>query len=240
MKTRQEIKARGREALREQRGTAICLFLAVMGVSIISSIIDQTVFLVTGAMGLLYWIVFIVGMLVIYVAMINMYGGYLKIYNGEKASAGDVFTEIPVNFLRKLGGYMWMMLFVFLWSMLFVIPGIIKSFAYWCTPFILASCPKVEARQALKLSMRMTDGYKMDIFIFSLSFIGWWILSFFTCFILAFVFVGPYYSTSAAGLYAELRDKAIADGKITPEELGMEPKPSTDYFAIESEDNSQF
>jgi uncharacterized membrane protein len=104
---------------------------------------------------------------------------------------------------------------------LFIIPGIVKSYAYMMMPYILADCPTVTAREALRLSRRMTKGHKGKLFVLTLSFIGWGILTVLTFGILYIVYVGPYMHTTFAGFYIELRDKAFADGVITPAELGM-------------------
>lgn len=143
----------------------------------------------------------------------------LHIYKGESGDIGDMFANGFSNYGRNLGGMLWMELFVFLWSLLFVIPGIIKALAYSMTPFILADCPNVRATDAIKLSMRMTHGHKGGIFVMCLSFIGWWILSGLTFGILQILFVGPYTSTSFAGLYVDLKARALNNGIIRPEEL---------------------
>lgn len=143
----------------------------------------------------------------------------LRIYKGENGDIGDMFTNGFSNYGRNLGGMLWMELFVFLWSLLFMIPGIIKALAYSMTPFILADCPNVRATDAIKLSMRMTRGHKGGIFVMCLSFIGWWILSGLTFGILQLLFVGPYTCTSFAGLYVDLKARALTSGIIRSEEL---------------------
>ena len=70
--------------------------------------------------------------------------------------------------------------------------------------------------------MRITQGYRKEIFIFMLSWIGWMLLSVLTLGILWVVYVGPYWFAADAGLFLEMRDKALADGRITHEELGIE------------------
>jgi len=132
-----------------------------------------------------------------------------------------------------------MMLWTFLWTLLCIIPGIIKGLSYFFTHNILADCPNVTARQALKISMKITHGFKMDIFVFILSWIGWYILSIFTCGILAIVYVTPYHMTADAGFYLELRDRALKEGIITEEELGMMVFVRTPDGAVETTDAPQ-
>lgn len=231
MKSRQELKAEAKIAMAEQRGTAILLCLVLVVAVIVSSILDQIVLFATGGMGVLYWLVFWAGLLIIYVMGVNLLGEYIKIFKREKADVGALFTELRVNFLRKLGGSLWMMLFYFLWSLLFIIPGVVKMMSYYFTQNILADCPEVKATDAIKISMKITQGHKMDVFVFILSFIGWFILSALTCGILYVVYVGPYFYSADAGFYLELKNKALANGTITYEELGMVRPDSTEAYS---------
>ena len=212
MKTRQEIKALAKDAMKQQRGTSIVTILLVY-VIMFAGMIFQVIPVIGGllVMATLFFIDFPL--------LVHAEGIFIKIWNRQKTSANELFSNFNVNYLRKVGGMAWMMLWIYLWMFLLVIPGIVKAYAYSMTAFILAECPNVTARDALKLSMRMTNGHKMKLFVLTLSFIGWFILSAFTLYILAIVFVIPYYYTAYAGYYVELRDKALAEGIISQEEL---------------------
>ena len=137
----------------------------------------------------------------------------------EELSVTTPFTEAFKNYPRKLGGSLWMGLFVFLWALLFVIPGIIKGISYSMTQYILADCPNVKARDALKLSMRMMNGHKWEYFVMGLSFLGWILLSALTLGILSVFYVDPYMRSSFAEYYLELRDEALRTGAITQGQL---------------------
>ena len=143
----------------------------------------------------------------------------LKIYRGETGDIGDMFSVGFSNYWRNIGGMLWMELFVLLWSLLFIIPGIVKALAYSMTPYILAENENLPATEAIKVSMRMTSGYKGEIFVMGLSFIGWLILTGLTFGLLGLLYTGPYMSTSFAGLYDELKKNAIANGTVTAQEL---------------------
>jgi len=227
MKSRQEIKAIAREAMGEQRGTAILLGLMVILVGGASGVLDMLVMEAFGT-GLMYWVVYWAGMAVIYVMSVNMIGEYIKIYNRERADVGAMFSGLAVNFFRKLGGTLWMSLFIYLWSLLLIIPGIVKACHYYFTQNILADCPNVLATDAIKISMRITQGRRWEVFVFVLSFLGWAILSIFTLGILWVVYVGPYFYTADAGFYIEMRDAALAEGRITRQDLGWPPEPPQD------------
>ena len=123
------------------------------------------------------------------------------------------YVDGAKRYLRKLGGVLLEHLFIFLWSLLFVIPGIIKSLAYSFNRYILSDCPNLTAREALNLSKKMTSGIKGELFVFELSFIGWWILTAFTCGILC-VYTIPYYTMAKATLYESIKNSCIASGKL--------------------------
>jgi uncharacterized membrane protein len=143
----------------------------------------------------------------------------IRMYKGEEPDIGSIFNKAFDDYWRNVGGVLWMELFIALWSLLFVIPGIIKGLSYFMTPYILADSKNVRATDALKLSMRMTQGYKGEIFVMCLSFFGWALLSGITCGLLQFLYTGPYMGLSFAGLYHELRQNAIQRGVVTEAEL---------------------
>lgn len=143
----------------------------------------------------------------------------LRIYRGETGDVGEMFSAGFNDYGKSLGGILWMELFIWLWSMLFVIPGIVKACAYFMTPYLLADTRNVSATEALTLSMRMTYGHKGKVFGMALSFIGWAILSAITFGILQLLYTGPYMNTSFAGLYEELKQNALETGIVTAEEL---------------------
>jgi len=239
MRTRTEIKEHAKLVFAAQRGNSIlALFLvslitggSAMFFSIYSIYNSFNILLGEGPpsvavipISFLVWLISIAVSLLILVLTVNVGGTFIKVYYCQLISVAEPFSELKNNFIRKLGGMMWMYLWVYLWTLLFIIPGIIKSFAYSMTPYILASSPNVTATDALKLSMRMTDGHKGKIFVMGLSFIGWNILNAFTFGILGIFFVNPYETTAFAGLFVELRGLAVANGVIHPAELdGVDP-----------------
>ncbi|MDD2980971.1 MAG: DUF975 family protein [Hespellia sp.] len=120
-------------------------------------------------------------------------------------------NEVLTMFLKSL--------FTALWTLLLVIPGIVKSYSYSMMPYILAENPSLDQSRVFEISKQMTNGQKMDMFILDLSFIGWGILSVFTCGILAIFYVAPYMDATKAQLYTTLRQNALNSGIATAEEL---------------------
>ena len=94
------------------------------------------------------------------------------------------------------------------WFLLLIIPAFIKALAYSQVRFIIADYPDIKITEAFHLSNLMTRGYKLDIFVFYLSFIGWILLSFFTHGI-ANIFVLPYINTATTNLYLKLKENAV-------------------------------
>ena len=94
-------------------------------------------------------------------------------------------------------------LYTFLWSLLFVIPGIIATFRYAMAPFILAENPGMTASEAIAASKQMMEGHKMDLFLLELSFLGWSILSALTLGI-GSLWLNPYMNAAHAAFYRNI------------------------------------
>jgi uncharacterized membrane protein len=95
--------------------------------------------------------------------------------NGEKASLSDLVSQ----FHRLLDGFLMELLrglYLFLWSLLFVIPAIIKTYSYAMTPYILSENPHMSANDAITESRRLMDGNKWRLFCLEFSFFGWLLL----------------------------------------------------------------
>ncbi len=114
---------------------------------------------------------------------------------------GNYKNVVKTMFLKDL--------YIFLWTLLFYIPGIIKSYEYRMIPYILAENPTLDTEKCFELSREMMKGEKMNAFCLDLSFIGWYILSIFTCGILLPFYVVPYQSLTNAELYLVLRGKVM-------------------------------
>ena len=96
-------------------------------------------------------------------------------------------------------------LFVALWSLLLVIPGIIKLYSYRLVPYILKEHPEISGTQVITISRQMMNGHKWNTFVLDLSFIGWMLLSALTFGILHLFYVGPYMQATDAELYEAVK-----------------------------------
>ncbi len=127
----------------------------------------------------------------------------LKQQRGEEYQFNDLFSEFDrfgdgfaQRFLRGL--------YTFLWSLLLIIPGLIKSLSYAMTPYIMAENPGMKAGDAITRSKEMMDGYKADLFVLRLTFIGWDLLAALTLGI-GNLWLNPYKHASEAAFYQELK-----------------------------------
>ncbi|MCR4824741.1 MAG: DUF975 family protein [Bacteroidales bacterium] len=108
------------------------------------------------------------------------------------------------NYLHKVLGMFFMGLKVVLWTFLFIIPGLVMSFAYAMTPYILEEHPEISAWEASARSREMMAGHKFDLFYLYLSFIGWILLAILTLGI-GFLWLEPYMSSAVAAFYNDLK-----------------------------------
>lgn len=95
-------------------------------------------------------------------------------------------------------------LFTALWSLLFVVPGIIKAISYSQAPYIIAENPNMPAMEALRQSEAMMNGKKMDYFVLGLSFIGWILLAIPTLGLIT-IWLEPYMSMTMVNFYSDLK-----------------------------------
>ncbi|MGE6537486.1 DUF975 family protein [Bacillus luti] len=147
----------------------------------------------------------IIGMLIIGPLTVGAYYLVLHVIRRDNASIGHLFRWFSdgSKFMKAFLTYLLMYVYLILWTLLLIIPGIIKSFSYAMTYFILNDHPEYTANQAITESRRMMNGHKMDYFLLCLSFIGWFILSILTIGI-GFLWLAPYFYATSAAFYEEI------------------------------------
>ena len=129
----------------------------------------------------------------------------------DRVNVGDLFAAFRENFGRALVLGLLEILFVFLWSLLFIIPGIVKSYAYSMCFYIQQDSENKNWSYCLKESQRRMKGYKMKLFLLDLSFIGWYILGM-LCFYVGILFVEPYHQQARANFYETyIKDQDAGD-----------------------------
>ena len=126
----------------------------------------------------------------------------LNLVDNKDAVFSDLFSQFDrlgagfcMNFLTGL--------YIVLWTLLFIIPGIIKSFSYAMAPYILAEHPEMAASEAITESRHMMDGNKWRLFCLDFSFIGWNLLCSLPVIVVVFALTGSILR-SGADAYALL------------------------------------
>ena len=202
MSTNSEIRKRARNALEGNWGIAVIATLIVYavayGLQMVASGMCTNVYGTSGSSLLL-------GLLTLPLVW-GFYLFFLALVKGgdDSGSLGILLEGYTKN--RFLTVFMTMFLvnlYEFLWFLLLIIPGIMKSLSYAMTPFILKDNPDISAVDAIHRSRVMMDGHKMKLFIMYLSFIGWGLLCLLTLG-LGFLLLIPYIKTSEATFYQDL------------------------------------
>lgn len=233
MWNRAELKMRGNMAFKKNYVSAVvvALLMGIFGtvsgessarrVSENSDIYSGNLFNVGMITGLLAGIATVVILIVlvakVFVGNLLKMGGYRFFILNQTAQPGigtllDGFRSghyvniVLTMFLRDL--------FTTLWSLLLVVPGIVKHYEYLMVPYIIAENPAMDYKEAFQISKQMMDGEKMEAFIMDLSFLGWYLLSAVACGLLAIFYVNPYVQASFAEMYTFNKQKAYQEGYI--------------------------
>ena len=130
---------------------------------------------------------------------------YFIINTDSKPSFKDAFSGFKVKYLRNIGTLLLVGIKTVLWSMLFIIPGIIKTYEYAIIPYILADDPEISSKDAFKKAKQMMQGNKWRLFKLEFSFIGWFLLCVLTLGLGTF-FLIPYINAATAEFYVELKN----------------------------------
>ena len=130
---------------------------------------------------------------------------FLKLSRNEKVGWNELFSKTNLAFDVFIISIV-VAVFVTLWSLLLIIPGIIAGLSYSQVFYLKLDNPDMDVMELINESKRMMKGHKMDLFLLSLSFLGWIILGVFTLFILYFWLV-PYINTTMCNFYNEIKDE---------------------------------
>lgn len=139
----------------------------------------------------------------------------LAVSRGDPPRFGAIFDGFEY-FWKSVGLHLWRSLWILLWMLLLVVPGIIKAISYSMSFFIMADDPVIGVREALVRSKAITYGYRKDLFVLGISFIGWALLSALSLGV-GFFWLVPYVYVTYANAYAALRDRR-------PEQDGQLPE----------------
>ena len=227
MKRNKELRADARLALKDHWGWAILvciIFCSICGVLAIPNVISQFssqamrsgnffspalaataigTTLVTSSISLAFGLF---GRNPLSVGLFNSFNRYFS--NSDYNTVGNLFRLGfgGGHYWRNVLGIFLMNLFVFLWTLLFIIPGIIKAYAYAMTPYILVDNPELGPNEARLKSIEMMRGHKWKLFGLQLSFIGWFLLCLLSLGV-GFIWLMPYVRTTYAAFYRNLKEE---------------------------------
>lgn len=176
---------------------------------------DEELIMMVGIILLVFVVViFIIGIIAVVVSLIwtalianpvEMGCGRFFLLNlKEKTDVKEILHAFDSNYKNVMKVMFFRTLFTMLWSMLFWIPGIIKSYEYRMIPYLLAENPNLSKDEAFELSRRMMDGNKWKAFVLDWSFFLWDMLSVATFGLVEIFYVAPYRNLTNAALYEKL------------------------------------
>jgi uncharacterized membrane protein len=192
IKTNSELRQFSREALKGNWGSAILLCIIFSVIGALSGFIPYVgAIIIGGPLTLGFTICF------------------LNLIRREPFRLESLFDGFK-RFVPAMLLYVLQSLFIVLWTLLLIIPGIIATFRYSMAYFILNDNIEMTAKEALKASKEMMKGYKWKLFSLYLSFTGWILLSILTLGI-GFLWVGPYMYAATASFYENLKEASLDD-----------------------------
>ena len=193
---RAELKAAAKQQISGKIGI---LFLITLIISVISGVATFLLNLIPGGG--------IVAAIIITPAFtLSLIRVYLNLLGGGQPKAADAFSGFD-DFWSAFKVTFLIGFFTYLWSLLFVIPGIVKGISYSMAPYILAENKGKAALECINESKAMTNGHKMELFVLALSFIGWALLCGIT-FGIAAIWVIPYMQATMTNAYNYLKPAA--------------------------------
>ena len=142
-------------------------------------------------------------------SMVIMFLSFVK--SGEKLSAKGLTLGFKSPLYSKsIVLYLLIAIYTFLWSLLLIVPGIIKSLSYALAPYILAENPELKANEAIEKSMAMMNGHKMQLFLMWLGYVGFALLSIFA-FCIPLLWLYPYYQVVMVKFYEEVKSETTVE-----------------------------
>ena len=125
--------------------------------------------------------------------------------NGDAAITRNTIRHAFSDYVRNAVSILLVYVYIALWTLLLIVPGIVKGLAYSLTPFIVKDNPELSPNEAINLSIKMMKGHKFDLFYLYLSFIGWILLAMLTLGI-GLLWVIPYMQTAMAAFYLDVKN----------------------------------
>lgn len=165
---------------------------------------------ITGVIITILTFVFVVGIVMFFIGGAVELGHdqyYMELCNDRAPAFKVLFSRFGI-FFKALGLRLFVSLFIFLWMLLLIVPGIVAAYRYSMASYIMAQNPDIGIREAVNRSKEMMAGRKWRMFCLDISFIGWALLSVLTCGI-GFLWLIPYTSAARAAFYLDASGQGI-------------------------------
>ena len=200
MITRDELKNEALATLRGKWTQPVLAALIVMLVSAFTQGGNQTKSAVFVTLG------FLVALLVACNLQFGFEVAMLRFRRGREDSVNEMLAAgFKEDYGRVLGISLLRAVFICLWALLLIVPGIIKAYAYSMTAYIAEDNPELGPKECIDQSKIMMQGHKMDLFLLDLSYIGWILLGFLSLGI-GFLWISPWMEMAHIRFYEELKD----------------------------------
>ena len=204
---RQQLKAQAKEQIKGKIGVLIAVTLVIGAITAAASFIANLIPGVGLAVSIIVTPAFALSTIRIYLMVVR--GGTPEVKNCFDGF-DDFFSAFKVTFLVGI--------YTFLWSLLFIIPGIVKGYSYSMAMYVLADNKGKSARECIAESKAMMEGHKMELFVLDLSFIGWYLLCSLTCG-LAALYVVPLLNATHANVYETIKPVVAVPFEEVTEEV---------------------
>ena len=181
----------------------------------------------------LFIIVALSGLLISIFVINPLEVGGLRFYNrgfDTKPQFKELFHVFEYKYRNVVSIMCLRDVYTFLWCLLFLVPGIVKSYEYLMVPYILSEHPDMQAKEVFSASRQLMRGQKWKAFVLDLSFLGWAILSGMTFGILGIFFVSPYRALVFTALYRKL-----LGGDVIPHNIyydGMDEDMGSSWYGL--------
>lgn len=218
--TRADIKSRAKESLKGKYWPAVGVsLLASLIASITTAISELMAYSENSAVAALAVIVTCaVSLFVVIPVSLGITRYFILLAKGGSPAVDELFYLYKHNLGTAVVTVLLEGIYIFLWSLLFLVPGIIKTYSYFMIEYMVAENPGMDRKRAFEITKATMAGDKWKAFVLGLSFIGWILLCGIT-FGIGFIFLSPYISATMSHYYLDLKDKAVANGIATAEEF---------------------
>lgn len=209
MRDNSEYRAEARRALHGNWAVAALMMFVYL---LIAGLLNVTITLPFGNNVVLSNSSSIIGTIIAMPLVWGLYVSFLELNRGKELEFGPLFSGYSQS--RVWSTMILKMIYIILWTLLLIIPGIIKSYSYALTEFIMKDNPEMKNNAAIEKSMEMMQGRKFDLFVLDLTFLGWYLLACIFTLGIGVLWVAPYNYAAHAAFYEDI----VSEYEAIPQE----------------------